>query len=138
MTTATSARGPPPSPDDDRETTTDHTDHHPRGLQRMSTTPTHARTEAQVVAYYPPTPNQRAARVEVACPFGCRELTPTGRPKKGGAAATHLHGIGPAGAVPDLGSRVAHCPSTLGQTYFLVDPRNLVPERIELAQEAMA
>lgn len=104
----------------------------------MSTTPTHARTEAQVVAYYQPTPHQRAARVEVACPFGCVELTPTGRVKKNGRPATHVHGVGPAGAVPDLGSRVSHCLSTLGRTYFLTDPNNLVPERIEIAQAVTA
>lgn len=102
----------------------------------MSTTP--SATEAQVVAYHAPTRHQPAATVEVMCPFGCVERTPTGRPKKGGAAATHVHGIGPAGAVPDLGSRVAHCPSTLGRTYFLIDPNNLVPERLELAQEVSA
>lgn len=96
----------------------------------MTTTP--STTEAQVVAYYPPTPHQRAARVEVLCPFGCRELTPTGRVRKNGRPRRHVHGIGTAGALPDLGSRVSHCPSTLGQTYFLVDPNNLVPERLEI------
>ncbi|EKA60749.1 hypothetical protein B277_11240 [Janibacter hoylei PVAS-1] len=101
----------------------------------MTTTST---DEAVVVAYYPPTPHQRAARVEVTCPFGCVELTPTGRPKKNGRARRHLHGIGPAGAVPDLGSRVSHCPSTLGQTYFLVDRNNLVPARLEVAEEMPA
>ena len=102
----------------------------------MSTTP--STTEAQVVAYFPPTRHHPAARVEVLCPFGCRELTPTGRPKKGGGARRHVHGVGGIGALPDLGDRVAHCPSTLGRTYFLVDPRGLVPERLELAQEATA
>lgn len=101
----------------------------------MSTTPS---TDAVVVHYYPPTPHQRAARVEVACPYGCVELTPTGRVKKNGRPRRHLHGIGPAGAVPDLGPRVSHCPSTLGHTYVLTDPNNLVPERIEVAQEATA
>lgn len=104
----------------------------------MSTTPTHTCAEAVVVAYYPPTPHQRAARVEVLCPFGCVERTPTGRIKKSGRPATHVHGVGPAGGLPDLGSRVSHCFSTLGQTYFLVDRNNLVPARIEIAEAVSA
>lgn len=95
----------------------------------MTTNPS---TEAIVVAYFPPTRHHPAATVEVMCPFGCRELTPTGRVKKGGRPRRHLHGVGPAGAVPDLGSRVSHCLSMLGRTYVLVDPNNLVPERLEI------
>lgn len=101
-------------------------------------TPTHPRAEAIVVAFHPPTRHHPAATVEALCPFGCRERTPTGRVKKGGRPRRHLHGVGPAGAVPDLGSRVSHCLSMLGQTYFLTDPNNLVPERLEIAQEVTA
>lgn len=102
----------------------------------MTTNP--STTEAVVVHYHPPTRHHPAATVEALCPFGCRERTPTGRIRKNGGPATHLHGVGPAGAVPDLGSRVSHCLSMLGRTYFLVDPRGLVPARIELAQEVTA
>lgn len=134
MSTATTARGPPPSSRTRTgETTTDHapsTTDHPR---RKSTSMIPS-TTATVVAYHAPSRAHPSATVEVACPYGCVERTPTGRAKKNGGPATHLHGIGPAGAVPDLGSRVSHCPWPLGRTYLLTDPNNLVPERLEVVE----
>lgn len=91
-------------------------------------------TTAVVVAYHPPTRLSPSATVEIACPFGCLERTPTGRAKKSAGPARHVHGIGRAGGLPDLGSRVAHCRTNLGLGYALADPRGLVPARLEIAE----
>ena len=85
-------------------------------------------TTAVVVRYNPPTAHRPSATVEIACPFGCLETTPTGRTKKGGGPARHVHGIGAADSRPDLSDRVAHCRTNLGRGYVLQDPRGLVPE----------
>lgn len=92
-------------------------------------------TTAVVVKYHPPTRQRPSATVEVACPFGCLELTPTGRAKKNAGPRRHVHGIGAAGTVPDLGDRVAHCRTNLGRGYVLVDPDSLVPARLAVEIE---
>lgn len=90
-------------------------------------------TTAVVVKYHPPTRHRPSATVEVACPFGCLELTPTGRAKKNAGPRPHVHGIGAAGSRPDLGnSRVAHCAGNPGRSYVLVDSEGLIPDVLEI------
>lgn len=89
-------------------------------------------TTAVVVKYHPPTRHRPSATVEVACPFGCLELTPTGRKKKHAGPLRHVHGLGAAGSRPDLGSRVAHCAGHTGRSYVLVDSEGLVPDVLEI------
>lgn len=89
-------------------------------------------TTAVVVKYHPPTRQRPSATVEVACPFGCLELTPTGRAKKHAGPRRHVHGIGAAGSRPDLGSRVAHCAGNPGRSYRLSDPAGIVPDVLEI------
>lgn len=89
------------------------------------------RNEARVTTYFPPTKIQPSGRVEIACPY-CHELDRYRRPTD--VPGRHLHGIGAAGQVPDLGDRVSHCVSHLGRGYEIVDPDNLVPERLVIEQ----
>lgn len=89
-------------------------------------------TTAVVVKYHPPTRHRPSATVEVVCPFGCLELTPTGRKKKNAGPRRHVHGIGAAGSRPDLGSRVAHCAGNPGRSYTITDPEGLVPDVLEI------
>lgn len=69
-----------------------------------------------------------------ACPYGCRETTPTGRVKKNGGPKLHMHGGGGLGTNPSslLTSRVAHCAGATGRDYVLTDPRRLVPTVAEV------
>lgn len=87
-------------------------------------------TEAPVVGFVPATVRDPAL-LEIACPFGCVEITPTGRRKKNGTARIHTHGAGPLGANHRtyLGHRVAHCFESLGRGYEITDPHGLVPAR---------
>lgn len=89
---------------------------------------------APVVAYHPPTRHRPSATVEVACPFGCLETTPTGRAKKNAGPRRHVHGIGAAGQRADLGDRLAHCQTNYGRGYELVDVSGLVPDRLEIVE----
>lgn len=89
-------------------------------------------TEAPVVAYHPPTLHRPSATVEVVCPFGCLELTPTGRAKKHAGPRRHVHGIGAAGSRPATGSRLAHCAGNPGRSYTITDPEGLVPDVLEI------
>lgn len=62
--------------------------------------------EAPVIGYHAPTRHRPAATVEVECPH-CTLRDRWRRPTE--IPGTHVHGIGPAGSMPDLGDRVAHC-----------------------------
>lgn len=88
---------------------------------------------AIVAKYYPPTAERPSGKVGVTCPFGCIATTPTGRPKRSGEAATHIHGIGAVGSRPDLGDRAGHC---VGATagYRIVDVDGKVPEVLTIVQ----
>lgn len=87
--------------------------------------------EAPVVRFVPATVREGALFV-IRCPLGCRETTPTGRPKKNGGPKEHVHGAGRLGDDhrDALGHRSQHCPDPItGHGYIVTDPSGVVPAR---------